>query len=843
MSPDSVPPSEQSQAPSLEIAHVLFMDIVAYSKLPMEEQTRLLSLLQKIVRDTADVSRALKRRQLLLLPTGDGMALVFFGDPEAPAHCALEISRALKDHTDLSLRIGLHTGPVQRVQDINANRNVSGGGINTAQRVMDCGDAGHILVSKSVADVLGQMSSWSDKLHDLGEAEVKHGVQVHLYNLYTDEAGNPALPQKLRTARKVVIRKKRRKVSLAAIAAGMITAFVIAGFLYTRRAHALTDKDTIVLADFENKTGDTVFDDTLRQGLSVALSQSPFLNLMSEERVSGAVKMTGRQPGERLTREVAREVCIRTNTKAMLAGSIASLGSQYVIGLKAIHCTDGDIIAQEQVQASAKEEVLKALDKASNSLRAKLGESIHTLQKFDTPLEQATTPSLEALQAFSTGVKTALQICDISAIPLYKRAIELDPNFAGAYAYLGISYANQRQDGMAKRNFQKAFELRERASEREKYSISAGYYSYATGELDKADQVYEQWVKAYPRDFLPLNQLAVNHLALAQYAKAVPEILESIRLNSDSAWAYGNLIIAYAALNRLNEAKSAYQQALAHKVEHPNLHLNMYIVAFLQGDAAEMQRQIAWSLGKPGAEDVLLGIRSDTEAYSGHVTEARELSRRAAHVAERNDQKETAAQWLLNSALRETEIGKPARAREQVASAMALASTRDLQTVAALAWARAGDSPRAESTAYDLSNRSPLNTLLNVYWLPTIRAAIEVKRQHPDKAVGILQSVSPCELSFLNYLYPVYIRGEAYLKAGRGPQAAAEFQKVIDHRSIVGNFVLGALAHLQLGRAKAMSGNSEGALKAYQDFFTLWKDADPDIPILKQAKAEYAKLQ
>jgi eukaryotic-like serine/threonine-protein kinase len=847
MSQASLPPSAK-EAPSLEIAHVLFMDVVAYSRLPMEEQSRLLALLQKIVRDTADVSRALKRRQLLLLPTGDGMALVFFGDPEAPAHCAVEISRALKDHGDLGLRMGLHTGPVQRVQDVNANRNVSGGGINTAQRVMDCGDAGHILMSKSVADVLGQMSSWTEKLHDLGEAEVKHGIRVHLYNLYTDEAGNPALPQKLRTARKVVIRKKRRKVSFAGIGVSILAGLITGGFFYSRRVPALTDKDTIVLADFVNKTGDTVFDDTLKQGLSVSLSQSPFLNFLTDRKASATMKMMGRHAGDRLTEEVAREVCVRTGSKAMLSGSIARLGSQYVIGLKAVNCQSGDALAQEQVQAAVEEEVLKALDKAATSLRKKLGESLSTVQKYDVPLVQASTPSLQALQALSEGIKISHSNYTAS-LPFFKRAIELDPQFARAYTALGSAYFNLNEHGLANGNFQKAYDLRERASELEKYHISAYYYSLTTEELDKANQVYERWALVYPRDSTAHGNLGLNYFMIGKYEKAAAETIECLRLNPDCDAGYSNLVGYYAALGQLDQARAAYDQALARKLDNPALHGNRYYLAFLQGDAAEMQRQVDWAVAKPEAEDLLLTLHSDTEAYSGRLGKAQELSRRAAEVAKRNDQKETAALWLLNAALREAEIGNAAQARKQVTSALALTSARELQILAALALARAGDTARADRMADDLQTRSPLNTLLNGYWLPTIRASLELTRKQRDKAVDLLRIASAYELAtpgpqaqIGGTLYPVYVRGEAYLKAGQGLQAAGEFQKLIDHRSIVANSILGALAHLQLGRAKVMSGDQTGGREAYQDFLALWKDADPDIPILKQAKAEYAKL-
>jgi serine/threonine protein kinase/tetratricopeptide (TPR) repeat protein len=648
-----------------------------------------------------------------------------------------------------------------------------------------------------------------------------------------------------------VVGRKRWKVLVPA--AVILIAAAIAGAVYFHSRQAtthLTEKDTIVLADFANTTGDAVFDDTLKQGLSVQLSQSPFLNLLPEQKVSETLKLMGRTPGERLTREVAREICVRTNSKAMLSGSISSLGSQYVIGLKAVNCNSGDALAQEQVEAAAKEEVLKALDKAATSLRAKLGESLSSVQKYDAPVEQATTPSLEALKAYSEGTKIRRQKGDTAALPLFKRAIELDPNFAVAYAGLGISYSNLGENGLASQNLQKAYDLRERASEREKYRISASYYGFATGELEKSDQAYQQWAQAYPRDFIPPGNLAVNLIALGQYEKAAAETLESIRLNPDAATGYGNLVGQYAAVNRLDEAKSTYEQALARKLENSVLHLNRYGVAFLEGDTSEMQRQLAWATGKPGMEDALLSVHSDTEAFAGRLEKARELSRQAADVAKRNDQKETAALWLLNAALREAEVGNTAQARQQATSTLALASTRDLQVLAALAFARGGDTARAQTMADDLNKREPLNTMLNGYWLPTIRAAIALDGKHPEKAMELLQAALAYELGEPSpgaqvggTLYPVYVRGEAYLEAGQGQQAAAEFQKLIDHRGIVQNFVLGALAQLQLGRAGALSGDKESARKGYQDFFALWKDADPDIPILKQAKAEYAKLQ
>ncbi len=412
--------SSSSSTRTLEIAHVLFLDIVAYSRLTMDEQESVLRQLQDTVRQTAEFTRAQTSQQLISLPTGDGMALVFFGDPEASVRCASELSRALRGQTGFQLRMGIHTGPVYRVADINANRNVAGGGINIAQRVMDCGDAGHILLSSAAADVLRQVNAgWDNSIHDLGEAEVKHGVRVHLYNLYTEEVGNREVPQKLRTARKTVVTKKRKKISIGVIAVMLAVAVAAGGFFYSysHRGHALTDKDTIVLADFANSTGDTVFDDTLKQGLSVSLSQSPFLNLLPEEKVSDTLKLMGRRPGDRVTQALAREICLRTNSKASLAGSISNLGSHFVIGLKALNCKGGDVVALEQVEAESKEQVLNALGKAATSLRTKLGESLVTVQKYDAPLEEASTPSLEALQAYSRGLKALTQAGDTTAIP------------------------------------------------------------------------------------------------------------------------------------------------------------------------------------------------------------------------------------------------------------------------------------------------------------------------------------------------------------------------------------------------------------------------------------------
>jgi tetratricopeptide (TPR) repeat protein len=820
----------------------------------MDRQRQLLRELQQAVRSTTEFVRAQKKDQLIRLPTGDGMALVFFADSEAPVRCAMELSKILRTNPDIKLRLGIHTGPVYRVADINANRNVAGGGINIAQRVMDCGDAGHILVSATATEVLRQLSVWNTKLHDLGEMEVKHGVRVHLYNFYTDEVGNPDLPQKLRTVQKEAARvafgTRRKRISLGVIVAILVAAVAAAAFFFSHRAHALTDKDTIVIADCANATGDVAFDDALKQGLSVSLSQSPFLKLLSDAKVRETLKLMGRNPEDRLTKELAQEICVRSSGNAMVAGSISSLGSQYVIGLKVLSCVSGDALAREQVEAGAKEEVLNALDKAAASLRKKLGESLSTVRKFDTPLAEATTSSLAALQAFTEAGKITREKGETAALPLLKRAIELDPKFAAAYHDLANAYFNIGEQALATENMRKAYDLRERTSDREKYIISSDYFGLITGELEKANQVSAQWAMAYPRDPVPHGNLAYNFAVVGQYEKAAAESLEYARLEPISTtFGYASLVITYASLNRLDEAKAAYEQALARKLEGPYLHENRYGVAFLENDTAEMQRQLAWGIGKPG-EDVFLSANSDTEAYAGHFVKARGLSRQAAVTAERNDQKETAALWLLNEALREAEIGNREQARKQIMAISNLASTRNLQILTALTLARAGDSVRAQSMANALNTDAPLNTVLVGYWLPTIRSSIEMNRKHPAIAVELLQAAAAYELGgpppspqLAGTLYPIYVRGEAFLKAGQGEQAATEFQKIFDHRGIVQNFILGALARLQLGRAKAMSGDKENARKAYQEFLTLWKDADPEIPIFIAAKAEYAKLQ
>jgi tetratricopeptide (TPR) repeat protein len=821
----------------------------------MEEQTHLIGQLQQIVRNSAECSRAQKRHQLLRLPTGDGMALVFFGDAEAPARCALEIARALREQPDLKLRMGIHTGPVQRVEDINANLNVAGGGINLAQRVMDCGDAGHILASQSVAEVLGNMSRWSMTLRDLGEAEVKHGVRVHIYNICTKDEGNPELPQKLQIAQKVAASAHRkaemRKLSLGVVAPVVIAALAVGGLLYSqhsRQTPKLSDKDTIVLGDFTNSTGDAVFDDTLKTALNVSLRQSPFLNVLSDSQVAKMLPQMTRPASTKLTPEVARELCQRAGSKAYLAGSIGNLGSEYVLGLKAVNCQSGDTLAQEQVTAASKEKVLDALGEGASKLRGELGESLATVQKFDVPLAQATTSSFEALRVFSLAGRAQSEEGDAASIRLMNRAIALDPNFAMAYIALGVSYSNLGETGLASQYVQRAYELRDRASELEKIRITAFYYDIVTGELPKVLEAYEWWAQEYPHSASAHSNLGSAYFELGQYEKALAENLTAAQLSPDDGVPYGNLIGAYAALNRWEEAKATYQQALARKLDNVEVRGNEYGVAFIEGDVSEMARQVAWATGKPGVEDAFLASQADTEAFYGRLEKARNLSRRAVESSRRNDEKEIAAQWHLDAALREAEFGNLSEARQHAAAALALASTRDVQVLAGLTLAQAGDSAQARRIADELEKRFPRNTIINAYWLPTIRARIEIQRNNPSKAIELLQAASPYDLAnpppgVGGLLYPVYVRGQAYLLLHQGDRAAAEFQKFLDHPGVVMNCPLGALAHLGMARASALQSDTAKARSAYQDFLTLWKDADPDIPILKEAKAEYEKLQ
>lgn len=630
----------------------------------------------------------------------------------------------------------------------------------------------------------------------------------------------------------------------------LVAALGTAAFFYFSRKPHLTEKDTIVLADFNNTTGDSVFDSTLRQGLAVQLQQSPFLALVSDARIHQTLRLMAKPDEVRLTPEIAREVCQRSNGTIEIDGSIAALENQYVVGLNAISCQSGDTLAQEQMTSPDKSHVLPALGNAARELRQKLGESRGTIQQFDTPIEQATTRSLDALKAYSLGVKTLTEQGELPAIPFFKRAIELDPSFALAYSSLGRAYLDLGEPSLTAENLQKAYGLRDRVTDDEKFQITAIFYAGATGELEKANETAELWARVYPRDALPHQLLGFSYECLGRYEQAITENLDAIRLNPDVAVVYSNLMEDYTPLNRFEDAKATYRQAVDRKLESPYLHADLYVVAFLENDAAEMQRQITLAKGMPGGEDWLFSMQSDTAAFTGQLAKAREFSRQAVQSARRTGLNEVAANWQMNAALRDAEFGNLPEARREVKEGLALAQSRDAQILAALVRARAGDAPEAQSIANDLAKRFPANTLLNLYWLPSIRAALEIGRGHPAEAIKILEPATAVELGYPqpqleggSLLYPAYLRGQAYLLLHRGKEAAGEFQKFIDHRAAVVNCPLGALTYLWLGRAYAIQGDSAKAHAAYQGFFSSWKDADQEILVLKHARAEFARLQ
>ena len=659
-----------------------------------------------------------------------------------------------------------------------------------------------------------------------------------------------------------------RKLKVLVPAALILVVAAIVGTLYFRSrqpADGLTDKDTIVLADFDNKTGDSVFDDTLKQGLSVQLEQSPFLALLSEQRANDTLKLMGRPAGDRLTPEVTREVCERSGSTTVVTGSIGGLGSQYVIGLKAVNCNTGNVLAEAQEQAASKERVLKALDAAAVSLRSKLGESLSSVQEYATPLEEATTPSLEALKAFSLGVKTEIAKGQTAALPFYKQAADLDPNFAMAYEWMSDVYRDLNEVGRGAEYARKAYDLREKVSKRERLFIEGSYYLSATGELEKAAQTFELWQQTYPRDSVPYRRLGFVSASLGNWEKALEERRAALRLEPNNAGNYTNLGFAYMRLNRLEEAEAAFKQAEERKLENEFLFLGRYCLAFLKGDTAQMAQWLSAAMGKPGVEDLLLATQADTEGWYGKMKNAHELTGRAMDSALRNDAKESAAGYQAEAALREVEAGNRRQARAEANAALKLAPNRNVRAIAALALARAGDTAGAENLAVELDKTFPLDTLVQRYWLPTIRAGVALERNDPSRAIELLQVASTIELSSPSnltiFLCPAYLRGEAYLMLHDGIRAAEEFQKFIDHRGLVKNFPWGALARLGLARAYAVEAGlsrhgENGGIKpplqpdalakaraAYQDFLTLWKDADPDIPILKEAKAEYARLQ
>jgi DNA-binding winged helix-turn-helix (wHTH) protein/tetratricopeptide (TPR) repeat protein len=647
------------------------------------------------------------------------------------------------------------------------------------------------------------------------------------------------------------------------LAAAVIIILVGALHSVNRRGRSLSEKDTVVLADFDNSTGDAVFDDALKTALAVSLRQSPFLNVLPESRVGSTLQMMMRPAGTRLTPDVARDLCVRAGSTAYLAGAIGSLGSEYVLKLKAVNCQTGAMLSEEQVTAASREKVVSALGEAALKLRSKLGESLATVQRFDVPLEQATTSSLDALKWYSLAQKTARENGAAQSLPYTQRAIELDPSFAMAYELAGVHYFNLGEPARASEYITKAFQLRDHASERERLKITAGYRSSVSGELDKAAQTYQQQIAEYPRDIAAYNNLGIVFAEQGQYEKATQVTRQGIRIEPSQVTLAENLSSYLLALQRFDEARQIIREEQARKPDNYIFPAALYALAFFSSDLNGMTEQQRWFAGKPEYENFGLGLASDTEAFAGHLATAQQMTKRAVASATQADRKETGAIWQARAAQREAAFGLPAEARQLATQALKLApASQGVEVEAALAFASSGDTKKAESLAQDLRQRFPLDTQMQSLWLPAIQARLELNRKDPIAALKSLEAAGPpLEFGTIAFaanasgscLYPTYLRGQAYLAAGSGNAAAAEFQKILDHIGIVWNCWTGALAHLGVARANAQQATaSQGAdadaarvraLKAYKDFLTLWKDADPDIVILKQAKAEYAKLQ
>jgi serine/threonine protein kinase/tetratricopeptide (TPR) repeat protein len=637
-------------------------------------------------------------------------------------------------------------------------------------------------------------------------------------------------------------RKPPRKLPVRLLVSVLALMALIGFGIWYWRAHRSTHfqgKDAVVLADFTNTTGESVFDSTLKQALAIQLEQSPYLNVLSEQKVRSALKLMDRPMDTRMTNEVAREVCLRTNSKALMTGSIDTMGTHYLIGLRAIDCQTGDTLASAKAEAQNQDAVLKRLGDVGDELREKLGESLASVQEHSKPLDQATTSSLEALQAFTEGRQAQWSKGDAASVPFHKRAIELDPNFARAYAALGMAYFNLGESNAAVDNFTKAFRLRDRVSERERFYIEAGYYSFATGELPKADEVYRQWIAAYPDDYLPYANLPLNQIALAEYEKALESGRQAARLGPESATGEQQMMAAYISLGRFDEAKAIYDLAIVKFPEVEFLHEQRYQLAFLQHNDAVMQQQVEWAKGRR-APVMMLMARINTLVYFGQLEAGRKLAAAAEQQAITADNADQSALIKAIFALYEAEVGDLEAAQFQATQALQLNEGRDVMIAAALALATSGDAAQAQRLADRLNQQFPVDTIIQTYWLPTIRATIALEHNNPQQAIADVEY----ELGNQGYLLlsPVYVRGTAYLRAHQGEQAAAEFNKFLKYPGIVKNTPQASFALLQMARAQTMSGDTKSARKSYQDFLALWNNADPNIPILKEARAEYSKL-
>ena len=636
--------------------------------------------------------------------------------------------------------------------------------------------------------------------------------------------------------------------------AGLVLVALVLGAFYwfVPRSPVLTEKDTIVLADFANATGDPVFDGTLRQGMAVQLAQSPYLTLLSDQRIQQVLGLMAKPADSRLSPEIAREVCERARGAVVADGSIHTLGTHYVLGLRATNCRTGRVLDEEQVEAARKEDVLKALDQMATRFRRHLGESIGSLQQHDTPLEEDTTPFLEALKAYSTARSLRYSEAGYAAaLPLLKRAVEIDPDFAMAYAFMGRIYGDMGESSLSAESAAKAYQLRNHANERERFFIDATYDRQVTGNLEKAHQTLTSWAKAYPRDRDAHAMLSgFSSLGLGNYEEAIENGKQAIDLDPDWPIAYWNVTSANIYLDRLAEASNVLQQASARRLEFDDQILLRYQMAFLKGDRAGMAREGMLGEKDFAAQEWMLNSEALVAACSGRSRVAEGLSRHAAELALQTGQRETAAIFIAGTSVWEAFLGNSATARTKASEALELFKGRDVEYGAGIALALSGDSSRVQSLIDDLQNRFPDDTTVRFSYLPTLRGLLALNHGEPDRAIELLEFARPYEeaapavafyFSFGGF-YPAYVRGIAYLSVNRGPEAVAEFEKILNHRGLVGIDPIGALAHLQLGRAYELSGNRSKARSAYQEFFSLWKDADSDIRILLQAKIEYARL-
>jgi serine/threonine protein kinase len=747
-------------------------------------------------------------------------------NPELPEKLQAIIDKALEKDRDLRY---------QQAVDLRSD-------LERLQRDME---ASRILP----AEVAGASPSSQDR----DAALLSAATLAHSSSSARSAFGNPAI-QATAYAARAKTRRKRIAYTLA-LASALIVAVLAYRYYATsfedllhrivRPTPKLTEKDTIVVADFDNQTGESGWDATLKLVLTNNLQDSPYLNVLPDQSIGGTLKLMKHQPDDRLTQDLAKEVCLRNGIKALLTARIAKVGPQYHLDLRATNCMTGVTLATADADANSKEEVILALKAASNEIRQKLGESLASVEKSHTPLPPATSASLEALQTYARGLKVKAAQGSGAAVPFYKRSIELDPEFAEAYAALGAAYSDLGEDGMSMENSRKAYELRSHVgSQRERFHIEGDYYDSVTGEMVKGNQTYLDWIEVYPEDYRPHQNLRANYSDMGQYGKAVAEEQTVLHLKPENVNAFTSLMGDYLALDQPDKAKTIFEQARQKKLDHNFLSLYRYYIAFLEGDFATMQAQLDWGVGRPGAEDALFSAESDTEAFYGRFARAWTCTQRAAQSAKNADAPETGARWTANAALREAEVGNKVQAQAIAHGALEMSGGTDIELLSALALARAGQLSQAEKIVTTLDAAFPRSTMIQNYWLPTIRAAIELQKNNANKAIELLEVAVPYEQGnwYLGHLYPAYIRGEAYLKLGQGHEAAAEFQKLLDHRGIVVNYVTASLSRLHVARAAAMAGDTASARRHYEDFLTLWKDADANLPVFKAARAEYERL-